>query len=88
MRGTVAKKLRKAITGGRVARGDVTKIIAAKNKGQKPLKFKPGGLHKSTGTKPGAKISESKHEQAAEGKLGPKAEKQERFYENVLKKGN
>jgi hypothetical protein len=75
------------MTGGRVAREDVTKIIAAKKKGQKPIKFKPGGLHKSTGTPAGKKISAAKHLAAAEGKEGAKAQKQERFYQNVLKKG-
>lgn len=53
---------------------------------KKPLKFKEGGLHSSTHTKAGQKIPASKHAAAASGKLGPKAEKQERFYRNVLKK--
>ena len=52
---------------------------------RKPLKFHKGGLHASTSTAPGKKISASKHAAAASGKFGPKAEKQERFYENVLK---
>lgn len=52
---------------------------------QKPIKFKEGGLHASTGTAAGKKIPASKHAAAASGKLGPKAEKQERFYRNVLK---
>ena len=56
-------------------------------KGQKPIKFKSGGLHRSTGTKQGKKISAAKHRAAASGKLGKKAQKQERFYQNVLKKG-
>jgi hypothetical protein len=55
-------------------------------KGQKPLVFKKGGLHKSTGTPAGKPISAEKHAEAKSGKLGPKAEKQENFYENVLKK--
>jgi len=62
-----------------------TRTIPAKKKGQKPITFKEGGLHASTGTAPGEEISESKHEAAAEGRLGPKAEKQEQFYRNVLK---
>jgi len=62
-----------------------TVTIDARKKGQKPLKFKKGGLHKSTKTKKGKKISGKKHEEAKEGKLGPKAKKQENFYENVLK---
>jgi hypothetical protein len=62
------------------------KTIEPKKKGQKPITFKEGGLHASTGTAAGKKISASKHAAAKSGKLGPKAEKQERFYENVLKK--
>lgn len=63
----------------------VTVTIDATKKGQKPIKFKEGGLHKSTKTKKGKKISGKKHEEAKEGKLGKKAKKQEDFYENVLK---
>jgi hypothetical protein len=54
--------------------------------GQKPLHFKKGGLHVSTGTKPGEKISPKKHAEAASGKLGGLAAKQENFYKNVLSK--
>ena len=54
--------------------------------GNKPaIHFKAGGLHASTSTKPGAKISASKHAAAGSGKLGPKAKKQEQFFRNVLK---
>lgn len=70
---------------GMSERDATMKTIAPKKKGQKPLKFKEGGLHASTGTKPGAKISASQHSKAASGALGPKAQKQEQFYENVLK---
>lgn len=56
-------------------------------KGEKPITFTEGGLHKSTGTKKGAKIPASKHKAAREGKLGPKAKKQEVFYENYLSGG-
>jgi hypothetical protein len=63
-----------------------TKTIEPKKKGQKPITFKEGGLHASTGTASGKKISASKHAEAKSGKLGPKAQKQEQFYENVLKK--
>ena len=56
-------------------------------KGQKEIKFKEGGLHKSTGTKPGEKISAAAHAKAASGAEGEKARKQEQFYENVLSKG-
>lgn len=61
------------------------KTIAPKMKGQKPITFHEGGLHASTHTKPGQKISLAKHAAAASGKLGPKAKKQEMFYRNVLK---
>ena len=61
------------------------KVIKGKN-GQKPIKFHEGGLHESTGTAPGKKIPQNKLAEAASGRLGPKAKKQEQFYENVLKK--
>jgi hypothetical protein len=61
------------------------KTINPQKKGQKKITFKEGGLHSSTGTKPGKKISASKHEAAKSGKLGKLAQKQELFYENVLK---
>lgn len=59
--------------------------IKPKKKGQKKITFKEGGLHASTGTPSGKKISVAKHRAAASGKMGPKAKKQEMFYENVLK---
>ena len=62
------------------------RTIEPKKAGQKKIKFHEGGLHSSTGTKPGEKISASKHAAARSGKLGPKAKEQEVFYENVLKK--
>lgn len=52
--------------------------------GQKPITFKKGGLHASTGVKPGQKIPAAKHAAAKAGKFGKKAQKQEDFYENVL----
>lgn len=61
-----------------------TRTIPAQD-GQKAISFKSGGLHQSTGTPAGQKISAAKHAAARSGKLGPKAEKQEMFYENVLK---
>lgn len=75
------------IGGGRKTPKQQTKTIMPKKKGQKPITFKKGGLHQSTGTKPGKKIPASKHAAAKAGKLGKKAQKQEMFYENVLKKG-
>lgn len=61
------------------------KTIHPKKKGQKPIKFHEGGLHASTGTPANKPISAAKHAEAASGKLGPKAAKQENFYRNVLK---
>jgi hypothetical protein len=61
------------------------KTIEPKHAGQKPIKFHEGGLHESTGTPSGKPISAAKHSKAASGSLGPKAEKQENFYRNVLK---
>ena len=55
-------------------------------RGQHKISFREGGLHSSTGTKLGKKISAKKHEEARSGKLGKKAQKQELFYENVLKR--
>ena len=58
---------------------------AMRTAGQKPIRFREGGLHQSTGTAAGKKIPASKHAAARSGALGPKAEKQEMFYENVLR---
>lgn len=58
--------------------------IKPTKKGQKPIRFKAGGLHESTDTPAGEVISPAKHAAAASGKLGPLAEKQERFRRNVL----
>ena len=58
--------------------------IKPTKKGQKPITFNKGGLHKSTGTPMGEKIPETKMEDAAEGKLGMKAEKEAQFAKNVL----
>lgn len=58
--------------------------IQPNKKGQKPITFQKGGLHASTGTPAGKPIPASKEKEARSGKLGPKAEKQELFRENVL----
>lgn len=63
------------------------KTITPKKKGQKKISFNEGGLHSSTGTKKGNKISAKQHAAAKSGKLGKKAQKQELFYENVLSHG-
>lgn len=62
------------------------RVIKPKEKGQHKIKFKVGGLHRSTGTKQGEPISAAKHAEAKSDGLGKLAQKQEQFYENVLKK--
>ena len=64
---------------------DGQRTIPAQTKGQRPITFREGGLHASTGTPPRQKIPAAKHAAAASGALGPQAQKQERFYRNVLK---
>jgi hypothetical protein len=73
------------MAGSRKSSSSKERTIEPKEKGQHKITFKEGGLHSSTGTKSGKKISAKKHEEARSGKLGKKAEKQELFYENVLK---
>lgn len=63
-----------------------TKTIKPEKRGQHKISFNKGGLHVSTSTKSSKKISPAKHAAAKSGKLGPKAKKQEMFYENVLKR--
>lgn len=52
--------------------------------GKKPITFKKGGLHASTGTPAGKKIPAGKMAKAASGALGPKAKKQATFAKNIL----
>lgn len=73
-------------SGGMSEREATIKTITPKKKGQKKISFHEGGLHASTDTPEGEPISASKHAEAASGKLGPKAKKQEMFYRNVLSK--
>lgn len=68
----------------RVSSTDGVNRNHAQHASRKPLHFHKGGLHQSTGTPSGQKISPAKHAEAASGKLGTLAEKQERFYRNVL----
>lgn len=53
--------------------------------GKKPLHFEKGGLHKSTHTPMGKKISPQKRAAALSGKYGTLARKQALFAKNVLK---
>ena len=62
----------------------ITVVIMPKKKGQKELKFKKGGLHKSLGVKGGENISGKKFKEALAGKKGAKAKKQAQFAKNVL----
>lgn len=55
-----------------------------KRKSSKPLNFKPGGLHKSTGTPKGQKIPKSKIRAAMAGRFGKKAVKQANMAKNVF----
>lgn len=52
--------------------------------GQKPISFKAGGLHSSTGTPQGQKIPATKVKKALSGDFGGKAKKQANFKKNVL----
>ena len=63
------------------------RTIQPTRKGQKPITFKPGGLHTSTSTPQGQKIPAAKMAAAKAGRLGPKAQKQANFAANVLKGG-
>lgn len=60
------------------------KLKVIKKKGQKPIKFHPGGLHKSLGVKKDEKIPASKMAAAKEGEYGNLAKKQAMFAKNVL----
>lgn len=55
--------------------------------GQSPIKFRKGGLHESLGVPQGEKIPAEKMQAALAGKYGPKAQKQARFAQSVLKTG-
>ena len=62
----------------------MTVVIMPKKKGQKELKFKKGGLHKSLGVKQGEKVGGKLMKEALAGKKGAKAKKQALFAKNVL----
>lgn len=63
-----------------------TETLKPNKKGEKPITFEKGGLHKSTDTPEGKKIPAKKMAEAESGKLGKKAEKQADFAKNVLSK--
>ena len=60
------------------------KTLKPTRKGQKPIKFHPGGLHKNTNTAAGTKIPTKKVAKALKGGYGPKAKKEALFAKNVL----
>lgn len=62
----------------------MTKVTIHKA-GKKPITFSKGGLHRSTNTPSGQKISSSKMSKALSGGYGAKARKQAEFAKNVLK---
>jgi hypothetical protein len=59
--------------------------VTIKKKGKKPIKFKKGGLHRSTNTPMGKKIPASKIRAAKAGRYGPKAKKQANLATGALK---
>lgn len=61
------------------------KVTLKAKPGQKKITFQKGGLHESTNTPEGQKISPAKRAAALHGKYGSKAEKQALFAKNVLK---
>lgn len=63
------------------------KTVVIKKKGKKPIKFKEGGLHETTGTPAGQKIPRSKIKKALAGGYGKKGVKQAALAEGALKKG-
>ncbi len=59
--------------------------IQAKDPGQKPIEFKKGGLHTTTGTPQDEKIPKEKIAAALAGRFGAKGKAQALFMKNVLK---
>lgn len=68
-------------------RSTTTRTIRPKKKGQKTIRFKAGGLHRSLKVPAGKKIPASKMAAARAGRYGPKAKKQALFARNVLTGG-
>lgn len=60
------------------------KTIKPNRPGKKPITYRPGGLHQSTGTPAGQPIPKAKMQAAMSGELGPTAKKQALFKKNVL----
>jgi len=65
-----------------------TQVIKPRKKGQKPLAFEKGALHKALGVPLGEKIPESKKKAALAGKYGPEVKKMAVFaFKGALAKG-
>ncbi len=60
------------------------KVRIIHKEGKKPISFHPGGLHESTHTPAGQKISSAKRAAAMRGAYGAKAKRQAEFAKNVL----
>jgi hypothetical protein len=79
----------KAAKGGK-AKGSATRggsVTIKGGKGQKPVTFQKGGLHRSLGVPMGEKIPASKMAAARRGEYGPKAKKQAVFATGMLAAG-
>ena len=61
-----------------------TRVIKPKKKGQKPIKFKEGGLKQSLGVSSKVPIPKGKFQKALKGGYGKKAKAQANFKRNVL----
>jgi hypothetical protein len=61
--------------------------VVIKKAGKKPLSFREGGFHRTTGTPAGQKIPRSKVRKALAGGYGPLGKKQAGLMKGALKKG-
>ncbi len=66
---------------------NLRKVTMKGKKGQKAVSFREGGLHKTTGTPLGQKISRSKMSKAFAGGYGPLGVKQAIMAKGMLAKG-
>lgn len=65
-------------------KGAKVRVIKPNKPGQKPIKYRPGGLHRATGTPQSQKIPKSKLRAALSGKYGAAAAKKARLAVNVF----
>ena len=61
------------------------KMMMPQAKGQRPIRFQPGGMHKSLGVPMGKPIPAGKKAAALAGKYGDKAKRQALLAKNVLR---